>query len=262
MTRSFIALLGIGGGWALAQGTVQTGAVEYPDPLIREEQQIRVDGVDETWRLEWAAPPEPHCSPGELITCPCGGFAYGERGDLYLIRLRNSVEFDRLHLTGFFREEAGAVVQRWPYDYLRDFDDRTTEGFASRVRSRGIVRVMLFADYDHDGWETEFYLQTGTEHCGRNVGIVVGVSRSNPRLHALGPAGPSGAHLYLPRQAWRTLRDASGPVEVLYRTCGDHAAETETRFHLHWDANGIVGTRREYTCPRTLRRLLREEPLR
>ena len=54
---------------------------EYPSPTIREESQVVVNSVTETWRLEWAEPPKPYCEPSEgSLTCPCTGFAYGESG--------------------------------------------------------------------------------------------------------------------------------------------------------------------------------------
>ena len=54
---------------------------EYPSSLVREEQTVSVDGVDETWRLQWATTPKPMCGADERdgsLTCPCMGFAYGE----------------------------------------------------------------------------------------------------------------------------------------------------------------------------------------
>jgi len=46
-------------------------ALEYPKPNIREEQQVLVNGVTETWRLEWKSAPHPACSADEgAPTCP------------------------------------------------------------------------------------------------------------------------------------------------------------------------------------------------
>src|SRR5258708_1951720 len=96
---------------------------EYPTPTIREEQQLTVNGALETWRLQWSAAPKSYCGASEsdiALTCPCWGFAYGEAGDLHLLRLRNGMEIDRLHLTPLFEEQEAAVVQRWPEE-KRDF---------------------------------------------------------------------------------------------------------------------------------------------
>jgi len=45
---------------------------------------------------------------------------------------------------------------------------------------------MNFADYDHDGQATEFFLQTESLPCGKRAGIVVGLSRINEHLHGFG----------------------------------------------------------------------------
>jgi hypothetical protein len=97
---------------------------EYPTPTIREEQEVLVDGVTETWRLQWKSMPTPYCGADVVdvsLTCPCIGFAYGESGDLYLIRLRSGIEVEQLRLTPLFGEYPNAVVQRWPADYAKDF---------------------------------------------------------------------------------------------------------------------------------------------
>ena len=69
--------------------------------------------------------------------------------------------------------------------------------------------------------------------------------------------------LFMQKREWEALRDASGPTEVLDWRCADHAAGTQTTLHLHWTANGIDGTRREYACTPEDNpgELLREDPL-
>ena len=238
-------------------------SLDYPAATVREEQNILVDGAIETWRLQWAAAPKPYCQPSEdSLTCPCMGFAYGEAGDLFLTRLRRGRGLERLHLTPFFTEGSGkAIVQRWPADYDRDFKDSERPDFSILVGKRAIVEVMHFADFDHDGRNTEFYLQTESVPCGTSVGIVIGTSSSNPRLHVFGRASNPGAPLYLNKRAWEAVRDASGPVEVPDWACDDHGAETETRLQLQWSPKGIEGVRMEYSCPPEPRRLLRKAPL-
>ena len=72
---------------------------------IREERKVLVNGVMETWQLRWKSPPKPVCeSNEEAAACPCMGFAFGESGELDLVRRRNNVEIDRLELTPFFGE--------------------------------------------------------------------------------------------------------------------------------------------------------------
>jgi hypothetical protein len=244
-------------------------ALEYPAPEVREEQQVIVAGARETWQLKWTAPPKPICEPNEgSLTCPCMGFAYGEGGDLYLVRLRNGAEIDRLHITPFFEEQFGgekplAVVQRWPPDEENDFKASEKQDFALTVAKRPMVQIMHFDDYDHDGGATEFYLQTEALPCGKSAGIVVGVSKTNLRLHAFAKASEPSKTLFMQKREWEALRDASGPTEVLDWRCADHAAGTQTTLHLHWTANGIDGTRREYACTPEDNpgELLREDPL-
>jgi hypothetical protein len=236
---------------ALSQADPHPRSTEYAAPLIREEQDIIVGGVHEMWRLQWRAVPTPYCEPSfDSLTCPCMGFAYGEAGDLFLIRLRGGSEIDRLHLTPLFTEEPNAIVQRWPTDDKRDFDLSQKEGFSKIVSHRPVVQVMHFADYDHDGEQTEFYLQTETLPCGKSTGVVIGVSRSNPRLHVFSSASNPTKPLYLQGRQWEALRNASsGPIRVIDWRCGDHGADTQTEVQLDWSAGRIDGTRREYTCP-------------
>ena len=238
--------------------------VEYPSPLVREQQQVKVAGAMETWRLQWKARPKPSCDTADdALTCPCMGFAYGEAGDLSLVRIRDGAEIDRLRLTPFFAGENGAVLPRWPVDSDHDTDLAQQANFAATVHRRRAVQIMQFADYDHDGAATEVYLQTQPLACGHWLGIVVGVSKSNPKLHVFGTAAHPAKALYLERQEWAALRDASAPLDIVDWRCDDHGADTEMRLHLLWTPNGIDGTRSEYNCPENLKdqRLLNSKPL-
>jgi hypothetical protein len=252
------------------------GAVVQPEdlrpkkvsaPAIREEQHIVVSGMAETWPLQWSATPKPRCGANEsdiALTCPCMGFAYGESGDLYLVRLRNGTEVDRLHLTPVFEEEKTAVVQRWPKDDERDFKLSERKDFSNLVSKRPTIQVMEFDDYDHDHKRTEFYLQTEAVPCGKSVGVVVGLSTNNARLHIFGTAANPSRPLYLQKREWQALRNASaGPVDIVDWSCGDHGADTQTEIRLQWSAKGIDGKRHEYTCPSNneRRRLISERPL-
>lgn len=249
-----------------SQSHKQNKVLEYPAPTIREEQFVTVNGVTETWRLQWNEVPRPYCGADEIdraLTCPCMGFAYGESGDLYLVRLRNGSEVDRLHLTPFFTEEESAVLQHSPVG-AQDFKLSNREDFSNIVIKRPIVRIMQLDDYDHDGRRTEFYLQTESAPCGKSVGVVVGLSMANPRLHVFGTVSRPAEPLYLQRREWQALRDASsGSVNVIDWPCDDHGAETQTEIQLQWSVRGIEGTSREYTCPANhqSRQLIKEGPL-
>lgn len=239
--------------------------MEYPAPLIREEQQVMVDGHNETWRLQWAAEPKPACEPNEVsLTCPCMGFAYGETGDLSVVRLRDGIEIDRLRLAPLFHgEQPEPTVQRWAPDSSKDFD-LALHGDLPAAASRWLtVQVMHFTDFNHDGRKTEFYLQTDTLPCGKSIGVVIGVTPDHPTLHAFGTVSSLNEPLVLHKREWDALERASGPIDVMDWPCGDHGSDTETRVQLRWTTSGISGTRRQYSCPDSgqKKRLLSEERL-
>ena len=101
------------------------------------------------------------------------GFAYGEAGDLWLTRSVNGGEIDRLHITPLFQgSEAGdlPVLQRWRPDTDKDVElpSKSPDELLALVAKRPTVQVMEFADYDHDGQQSEFYLQTGAGPCRRH----------------------------------------------------------------------------------------------
>jgi len=250
---------------AMLQSGARSGSSEYPAPSIREEQTVMVHGVPETWRLQWREKPKPYCEPSDAsLTCPCTGFAFGEGGDLFLLRLRDGKEIERLHLTPLFTEEGQAVLQRWHPDNKRDFKLAERADFTRIVARRPVVKLMHFADYDHDGYATEFYLQTEALPCGKSMGVVIGVSKNNPKLHVFGTASKPTKPLYLQKEEWEALRDATKPgIEVVDWLCGDHGADTQTELELSWSVHGIDGLRREYTCPEkgVARRLIGEKPL-
>jgi hypothetical protein len=242
---------------------------EYPTVQVREEQAIVINGVTETWQLKWLASPKEVCEPSDTsLTCPCEGFAYGEGGDLDLVRLRNGAEIDRLHVTPLFEEEFGgtgrvAILQRWPADDDKDFSASQKPDFVATVSKRPTVQIMHFADYDHDRDATEFYLQTEAAPCGKSMGVVLGISKANPRLHAFGTVPAPNKPLYLHRHEWEALRDAQEPVEVLDWPCRDHGSDTQTTLLLRWSSDGISGSRREFTCTHDGKPgdLIHEEPL-
>jgi len=221
-----------------------------------------VDGVAETWQLRWVGKTRPVCAANDGFTCPCAGFAYGEGGDLILVRLRKQVEIDRLQITRLFDEPFRgegriAIVPRWPEDVKSDLENEGDKNFPALVAKRPVVHLMSVADYDHDGRATEFYLQVSTEPCGKSVGV----SRGNSRLHAFGKASNPSKPLRLHREEWEAIRDASGPIEVTDWLCGDHGSESEVTLRLRWGAGGVDGTRHTCTCPPNARRLAKVGPL-
>lgn len=225
--------------------------------LIREEQRVVVNGISEVWRLEWKSPPISACGPEDVlsaITCPCSGFAYGESGRLDLVRIVNAREIDRFKLTPLFEKvfpnQDGAAVQRWELRE-KDYEESEEAGFAARVRTRPVVEIMHFADYDHDGRSTEFFLQTGVEPCGKRTGIVVGLTLRNPRLHAFGTILHPDKPLVMQKTEWEALLKATRPIEVLDWPCGDHGSEIESDLELRVTNRGIQAIRREFECTET-----------
>jgi hypothetical protein len=239
----------------LAKMFAQTQSPASANSLIREEQRTLVNGIPEMWRLQWKSPPEEAaCGPEDPLsatTCPCGGFAYAENGQLDLVRMRNRKEIDRLELTPLFEQalsdQKGAIVQNWPFE-LKDIEESDREGFSERVRTRPIVRLMYFADYNHDGKSTEFFLQTGVAPCAKILGIVVGLTPNNPKLHVFGSMSNPNKPLVLQKAEWEALRKSTGPVEVLDWPCGDHGSEIEVDMALRTINGAIRAVRREFDC--------------
>jgi hypothetical protein len=230
---------------------------ENPVPVIREEHAVLVDGVEERWRLEWVSPPKPVCSPDdseEWRTCPCTGFAFGERGNLVLVRKKPGQADERFDLNKLFAEgldapaEPGeAVLRRWDVDE-KDLDEKNSANFASHVRARPNATVMRFGDYDHDGRATEFLLQVGTFPCGKKMCVAVGVSRHTPHLHVFSTVAHPERPLILQDWQWESLLRATGPIKVISWRCADHGSDTETELELSIKADGIHATNSEYQC--------------
>lgn len=198
--------------------------------------------------------PEAICGPDlgdHVVNCPCIPFAYGETAPLDLVRIVENRVIDRLELTQFFDEELGsqhgAMIQRWEPDD-KDLDTSDDEEFVARVRARPVVKIMRLADYNHDGESTEFFLPTGVLPCGKSIGIVVGLTPTNPRLHAFGTLLQPNKPLVMQKREWEALLNATGPVSVLDWRCGDHGSDDETELELLSTSEGINGIRREFAC--------------
>ena len=155
--------------------------------------------------------------------------------------------------------QSGAIVQKWPVEE-KDFADFSHD-ISERVRMRPIVKIMRFADYNHDGNSTEFFLQTGVAPCVKTLGIVIGVTPKNPKLHVFGSMTNPGKPLVLRKTEWEALRKTTGPVEVLDWPCGDHGSERDVYMTLRTINGAIQAVRREFDCNEDGKRgrLLNEE---
>jgi hypothetical protein len=248
-----------------------SAATALAAPVVREEQKVLVNGISEVWQLEWKSTPKPACGPEDgssAISCPCSGFAYGESGQLDLVRSTSGRETERLELTPFFdkvfADQDGAIVRRWePQEKELDEPEADAEALLKQVRARPLVTVMRFADYNHDGNSTEFFLQTGVEPCAKVSGIVVGVTPNSPQLHAFRTAAHPDKPLVMHKGEWEALLKSTGPTEVLDWPCGDHGSEIESDLVLSAANGAIHAVRREFKCTETGKRgrLLREQEL-
>lgn len=213
-------------------------------PVVREEQHLTIAGVPEVWRLEWTRPPDPACvSAEESTTCPCVLFAYGESGDLELVRSRPGAADERLSLTSFF-DGGPAILPRWQPPTQRPDGPPSPDLLAGLPT----VPIMRLRDYDHDGQASEFVLVLSTEPCGFSSSIVVGVSTSEPALHVFGTAEAPNQPLILARSGdWEQLA-GSPRVQLTEVACGDHGSDQEESMTVTADGrlHARTGTRK---CP-------------
>ena len=227
--------------WLLTAASL--GAAVALSPLVRESRAVTVLGARETWRLEWKSAPKPSCDdePDGLVTCPCQGFAVGEQGELFLVRLRPGKPEQRLALAPLFegRDEPAAVLRRY------DAEAWYAAGEAGREKLPSLP-VMKISAY---GPATAgFVLQTGSWSCGHQPSVLVGVSRQRDEPHAVGTAEHPDQPVVLERQAsWQELRE-KGRVESIETACGDHGSELEHVVSLRADAAGLHGSWADYAC--------------
>jgi hypothetical protein len=197
-------------------------------PVMREQKDVVVDGVTEKWRLEWTKPPVPNCTEQALWeTCACAGFAFGEKGDLDLVRSRPGTPDERLHLGPLF-DDHDARLRRWATSKA----DSGKQPNIADLSMRPLAPVMKIADYDHDARATEMVLQVGASACGHTPTLLVGISKSNPKLHAFASTDKPSEPLTLDHpDDWEKLRQKP-TVDLVQLACGDHGAEEETSVHL------------------------------
>jgi hypothetical protein len=205
--------------------------------IFRDDEDLVLDGVKENWRLEWARAPLPDCMSAGWDTCTCAGFAYGERGDMDLVRTQPGKPDDRLRLDVLF-EGNDTRLQRWPIT-KSDTDKSATDSGATLdmvgISMRPVTSIIKFADFDHDGRASEFLLQVAAGPCGHTPTLVVGISRSNPKLHAFGTKEKPDEPLLLDHAAdWEKLR-AKPSADIVTVACGDHGATEQTTLHVTAD---------------------------
>jgi hypothetical protein len=258
---------------ALAALSLSSSRSAFAEQVLREQRTVQVGGARETWQLIWAEKPKSICGPDEVnmaITCPCSGWAYGERGKLSLTRSGGTREIERLNLGPLFdansylsaedQSDRVAYLQRWPPLELGDLE-RENDGdphLIAEIERRPNAPIMRFADYDQDGATTEFLLQVNTLPCGKRQFAAVGVSVNNPHLHALTTVVHPETPLVMPLHAWEAL--LSGPGEHTVRTweCADHGAEVRSEFLLSAHNGMIRVKQRLYSCEGALERVVEE----
>jgi hypothetical protein len=233
--------------------------------MTREQKAVVVNGVRESWRLQWETIPQSTCGVEDLevaLACPCAGFAYGEAGRLALVRMRAGHPQERLELAPFFKDQGApgspglAVLQhRRPipaaaHDEDDDWHHAADFDFRKRVDARGPTELMKFGDYNHDGRASEFLLQVGVRPCGLPRMILVGVSRFTPQLHVFASAELPEQPLVLPATVWAALLKGTRPVHAVESGCDDpDSGGTETTVDV-WAQRGVLHARRESApCP-------------
>lgn len=221
-------------------------------PVIREEISVLVDTVHERWRLEWRSTPQPCCDPSgeDWYICPCAGFAFGESGELDLVRQIHGKPEERLSLTPLFEDAQNtplAVLPKWPV-YDSDITIKDSKNLKEIVQRRPVVKIMKLADYDHDGRPTEFLLQIGAQACGHRQTVLVGISRHNPKLHIFGTiAHPNIPFILEHPRLWDAFLHSRGDTTVINWQSGDHGSDVEERIELHAGKQGIQAFRLEYS---------------
>jgi len=236
---------------------------------------VSVHGHNEVWKLVWKGATKPFCSlgDGDFYTCSCTGFAYGEAGKLFLVRSQGSSEIEEFELAPLFQEAGSsgvdvgnASLQRWEINGT-DIDAINTPGKLERLASdiplREVSEVMIFSDYDHDGANTEFLLQVGVEPCGKRMMALIGVSESEPKLHAFASVDHPERPLILPSYVWEELVGSREDASVIEWRCGDHGSETETELIIG-AANGKIKVHStQYSCETSGKRgsLIKQENL-
>jgi hypothetical protein len=218
---------------------------------LRERAEISLAGRKEVWQLIWLDKTQDACGPQDVLkalVATCNGFAYGQRGHLLLVRIVEGQPLDELVLDQFFGLDGDDVpdgVRGVAFLPQREFKVEDASGkldpasLLREVAQRPIVKVMQFADYDYDGQASEFLLQIGTLPAGKRMMVLIGITRSNPKLHVFRSAEEPGRPLVAGAWVWEALRASAGNADVIEWACGDHGSDHESRIHLQ-AGNGIL----------------------
>jgi hypothetical protein len=208
-----------------ATAPVETSKPVGSRPAIRESKRLVIDGVEETWSLEWMSAPQPACRDA-VIACPCEGFAYAERGKLDLVRSRDGSPFERMNLSELFLDSV-AILPRW----TPLLDEAESELSDEALASRPVLGILKFGDYDRDGRATEFPLQVRATSCHTQT-LLIGVSKARPSLHAIGSKEAPNVGLVLEHFSdWQKVLEA--PDTTLHQwACGDHGAPREVSVRI------------------------------
>jgi hypothetical protein len=233
--------------------SMMSSAMTGTASILREEASIAFGGVHEKWRLEWTEKPKEACviKGDDSETCPCAGFAYAEYGPADLVRVRDEKEIERFHLAPLFQsgdlpiDGTMAVLQHWP---LEEADFSASSPSVEVIRKRVPVKIMSMADYNHDGWSSEFVLQIGAGPCGHRSAVLLGLTPRNPTLHAFGTVKSPGKPLVLDPEAWRLLGESKHGTRYTSLACGDHGAKEQHEVDLQFEENGIRAIRETFAC--------------
>jgi hypothetical protein len=215
----------------------------------RDRATLEVDQVEETWILRWKNLPE--ADGWTWTACPDRIARYGERGELQLVRSRPGSADEILDLKWFFPENV-ARVRRYP-DRGDEFFDKPTPELAAQIQERPAIRLLEFVDYDHDGRATEFLLPVSTgDPCFQDRAVVVGISRSKPRLHAFSTVERPRKPLtfFFSRHGFGELAKAPHDtwVEASVFRCGSHGSTIEVVTEVRWDDDGLHRRQRTFGC--------------
>jgi len=208
--------------------------------IFRDDEDLVLDGAKETWKLEWARAPLPDCMGSGWDTCTCTGFAFGERGDMDLVRTPAGKPEERLRLDTLFAEN-DTRLQRWSVTRADSEGAGRTDGGGALdmigISMRPVTSVIKFGDYDHDGRASEFLLQVAAGPCGHTPTVVIGISKGNPKLHAFGTADKPNEPLMLDHASdWEKLRGKPA-ADIVSIACGDHGATEQTILHVTADGD-------------------------
>jgi Sulfatase-modifying factor enzyme 1 len=207
--------------------------------VVREETTVTVDGRKEAWSIEWMSRREPACAGADWGRCDCHGLAFGEAGRFHVVRRPEGGPEDRLCMTG--------VLPRFP---VLPSDKVTSPPPLAELEKRKPVSLLQLADYDHDGWSTEFVLRVPlSEPCGFEPSILVGVSRADPKLHVFGTVGHPEIPLLLDLPGYWDLVRRSNPARFESVPCGKRGVETSTTLEVQGVAGGFHVTVHEHPCP-------------